>query len=212
MRQGMRGLGLLVVVLSAMATAGVASAVVLPTGLTGESLVGGPGAITGTCNADGSGNFHWTVSGVAAGPYPGTFTASGTASFTAVVFGPVTVTESFVIDSPVGHVTGTKSGTFDFGAQCEATGFFSIFAIGTLVPYTATITTPTGSGQDSGTSVLNVGGTAGTGVVAYNETFTSLAVVPLKPQTKEDCKNGGYANYPGYSNQGQCIQYVNTGK
>lgn len=33
----------------------------------------------------------------------------------------------------------------------------------------------------------------------------------LNPQTKDDCKRGGYADY-GFKNQGQCIKFVNTGK
>lgn len=31
------------------------------------------------------------------------------------------------------------------------------------------------------------------------------------PQTKDDCKKGGYADF-GFKNQGQCIKFVNTGK
>jgi hypothetical protein len=31
------------------------------------------------------------------------------------------------------------------------------------------------------------------------------------PTTKDQCKNGGYLAY-GFSNQGQCIKFVNTGK
>lgn len=33
----------------------------------------------------------------------------------------------------------------------------------------------------------------------------------LDPETKADCKNGGWAAY-GFRNQGQCIRFVNTGK
>lgn len=33
----------------------------------------------------------------------------------------------------------------------------------------------------------------------------------LNPETKTDCKKGGYADY-GFKNQGKCIQFVNTGK
>ena len=34
------------------------------------------------------------------------------------------------------------------------------------------------------------------------------------PQTKDDCKNGGWATFisPTFKNQGDCIQFVNTGK
>ncbi|WP_164711003.1 hypothetical protein [Euzebya pacifica] len=35
-------------------------------------------------------------------------------------------------------------------------------------------------------------------------------VIP-QPTSKDDCKKGGYADY-GFSNQGQCIRYVNTGE
>jgi hypothetical protein len=40
--------------------------------------------------------------------------------------------------------------------------------------------------------------------------FTVLA----QPQTKADCKNGGWKNFPGlgFKNQGQCIKFVNTGQ
>ncbi|WP_448627678.1 hypothetical protein [Geodermatophilus sp. URMC 64] len=37
---------------------------------------------------------------------------------------------------------------------------------------------------------------------------------PAKPLTADDCKNGGWKTYtdPDFPNQGQCIQFVNTGK
>lgn len=38
-------------------------------------------------------------------------------------------------------------------------------------------------------------------------TFT----VDCDPETKSDCKNGGWEYY-GFRNQGKCIQFVNTGK
>ncbi|HVM15714.1 MAG TPA: carboxypeptidase regulatory-like domain-containing protein [Egibacteraceae bacterium] len=34
---------------------------------------------------------------------------------------------------------------------------------------------------------------------------------PANPTTRDDCKNGGWQDY-GFRNQGQCIQFVNTGK
>ena len=33
----------------------------------------------------------------------------------------------------------------------------------------------------------------------------------LDPETKDDCKDGGWEDF-GFSNQGQCIRFVNTGK
>jgi len=42
------------------------------------------------------------------------------------------------------------------------------------------------------------------------QVFTVLA----QPQTKDDCKKGGWMNFPGlgFTNQGQCIAFVNTGQ
>lgn len=34
---------------------------------------------------------------------------------------------------------------------------------------------------------------------------------PADPVTKDDCKNGGFAQY-GFGNQGQCVKFVQTGK
>jgi hypothetical protein len=43
-------------------------------------------------------------------------------------------------------------------------------------------------------------------------TFTvHLPQQPQDPTTKDDCKNGGWAAY-GFSDQGQCIAFVNTGQ
>ncbi len=37
--------------------------------------------------------------------------------------------------------------------------------------------------------------------------------VPIRPDTAADCKNGGWRDMlPAFSNQGQCIRFVNTGK
>ncbi|HEX8142558.1 MAG TPA: hypothetical protein VF553_08180 [Pyrinomonadaceae bacterium] len=80
----------------------------------------------------------------------------------------------------------------------------------------ATILGGYGINQGSGNPGLNVNVDAlsiGTGddCVTYN--FDPFRVAT----TKEDCKNGGYNNMKdaqgnSFKNQGQCIQYVNTGK
>jgi len=44
---------------------------------------------------------------------------------------------------------------------------------------------------------------------AYDFEFDAPA--PTDPVTKDDCKNGGWADF-GFKNQGSCIQFVNTGK
>ena len=42
---------------------------------------------------------------------------------------------------------------------------------------------------------------------------TALAVTPAPrvPTSKEQCKNGGWRNFPQFKNQGQCIAFVNHG-
>ena len=34
---------------------------------------------------------------------------------------------------------------------------------------------------------------------------------PLRPSTKDQCKNGGWRNFPGFKNQGDCVSFVATG-
>ena len=41
--------------------------------------------------------------------------------------------------------------------------------------------------------------------------WTPFTVPSCDPETKNDCKDGGWETY-GFRNQGQCIRYVNTGK
>jgi hypothetical protein len=79
---------------------------------------------TRACDANGTSTISYSISGIAAGPYPGTFTESGSLSIGSpqtlpVVLpgslfvdaaGPVTIFQAqFTIDSPVGRVTGTKT-------------------------------------------------------------------------------------------------------
>ena len=52
------------------------------------------------------------------------------------------------------------------------------------------------------------GGSSGPTGVRFDATVSP--VVQLDPLTKDDCKDGGWADY-GFRNQGQCIRFVNTG-
>jgi len=36
-------------------------------------------------------------------------------------------------------------------------------------------------------------------------------IVPVNPETKNDCKQGGWEQY-GFKNQGQCVRFIETGK
>jgi hypothetical protein len=39
----------------------------------------------------------------------------------------------------------------------------------------------------------------------------SLFVDCSQPASKEDCKNGGWRDFPDFNNQGQCVAFVNHG-
>lgn len=133
------------------------------------------------CDPDGISTVHFQVSGLATGPYPGTFTASGTATFgpqtsdtpsgTDFAAGPLlTFDEEFEINSPNGHVTGTKvlrEETPDFPQYGQCARFTnrdlpefdilnaqgSITAVHTFnLFYSATIETASGTYHDQGLS------------------------------------------------------------
>jgi hypothetical protein len=111
-----------------------------------------------TCTAFGSGTLEYSVGGLALGPYPGTFFETGTVALTD---GFVTGFEaSFTITSGDTTIEGTKSlapGVVATG-RCEDVSaefppgpqlFF--FTPGFSGVYTATITSPSETSQDSGT-------------------------------------------------------------
>ena len=86
--------------------------------LTGETLNGPLTSVSSTCNPTGVSSASATASGVAIGPYPGTFTATVTTTFgpfsispDGVVSGGAVLSweETFTIDSPLGQITGTKT-------------------------------------------------------------------------------------------------------
>jgi hypothetical protein len=43
--------------------------------------------------------------------------------------------------------------------------------------------------------------------MTFGETFGAPA--PTTPATKDECKNGGFATFPMFKNQGECIAFVN---
>lgn len=148
-----------------------ASAQTPPATLTGETFTISPPTVTATCGTSSS-TVSYTVSGAAIGPYPGTYTESGTLTIgpetlpqfvNGYEFGPITsATINFSIDSPAGHVTGTKSLpaiTPDAFGLCYSPAlgggsFVELCACNSSLNYTATIDTPTGTFGDRGVSGL----------------------------------------------------------
>jgi hypothetical protein len=114
--------------------------------------------VTGTCELVGSSEFHFTITGEAVGPYSGTFTESGI-----LVTDPLGLDTSFestfTIDSPAGTVEGSKSLVVSNLAICGnvavgSGGPNAVWFEGS-VSYTATITTPAGTREDSGTASVS---------------------------------------------------------
>jgi hypothetical protein len=191
-----------VAVLSALLTAQAAfangSGGPEPVPLTGEVLItselGDPGTseVSGDCNELGESTFTFVVTGVAIGPYPGTFREEGTIvvgpfGVPEVGFAPVSFDATFTITSPQGMVTGTKTltdppppgfgacGEFvGAGTEAEAIDFQGNTA------YTATITTPGGTATDTGLSFVSyadtqIRGRADFEGFSFGESFTSTS-------------------------------------
>src|SRR5205823_5299008 len=143
----------------------------------------------------------------ATGPYPGTFTETGTWSLDSQVF-----SATFTITSGTTIVTGSKTapfsglGTFSFSCAPDSNG--TVLGSAPAVPDTATIHTPSGNFHDQGVSSVAV--TITGPAAAQTETFTSSLAQPilLAPTSKDQCKNGGWQNYPQFKNQGQCVSFV----
>ena len=97
--------------------------------------------LTGTCTGDGNeGSLNFSVSGTANGPFPGTFTESG--SFTIAPNGTVTdFSSTFTIASTSGNVTGLKRVFGQPSASCAllSNGVGLVFTSNLTTVYVATI-------------------------------------------------------------------------
>jgi hypothetical protein len=68
------------------------------------------------------------------------------------------------------------------------------------------------------------GGLSGVGIFREDTAWTPYGTIPIQitasadtvgpPTSKDQCKNGGWQtfNNPSFKNQGDCIQFFNTGK
>jgi hypothetical protein len=79
-------------------------------------------------------------------------------------------------------------------------------------PYTATIHTSNGNFHDEGTSTVFVSLDLAAGVMTESFTSSLTAPVLIAPTSKDQCKKGGWRDYPQFKNQGSCVRYVVTGK
>ena len=157
-----------------------------PPSLASENMGGTPVTFSESCNPDGTSTISFSSSGMAFGPYPGTYSESGTITigpdiatdanppiFEGV---PLSVDVTFRIDAVNATITGTKSlfvgvpGTVglgtcknisdsaDFGTYFCNTGTASGRVVNAHLRalYSATIVTGTGAFRDSGNGTLNV--------------------------------------------------------
>lgn len=202
--------------LRALVTAGVAALLATtaataakpqpPAPMTGELLfaeafLGHEVETDADCQPDGSGIFTFSVEGIATGPYPGTFTESGTL----VILSDGTIDSvavTFEIDSPLATITGTKTvrPSGPFGAHCfdgptgdSASGVLRTF-------YTAHIHTAAGTFRDEGRTTGEFFGSDVSEGGISEAFFSSLTeLVELKPgkgcgdknhehEREEECK------------------------
>ena len=177
--------------------------------LAGETLTGPrpPSELTGTCNSESEGHINFSVTGTATGPFPGTFTESG--SFTTASGGSLTAFSStFTITGTAGTVTGSKSLSGDTGkATCrfqEPNGPIFVSAFNLTTTYTATIN---GALRSAGTATVSIEGFLGEDF-SFNENFASAGVVQLT--SKQQCMDGGWQSF-GFKNRGDCVSFVATG-
>ena len=144
-----------VVALSLM-TAGAQPAAAAPPPLTGEILAGTAATVGPLCPSNFAGNasYTFTASGAALGPYPGTFTETG--SFTVNLDNEDTITFSstFAINSSSGTVQGQKSGVINshdgscFGtSEVDVDGNSHVFSEDFTSNGTANCTPPSGSNR-----------------------------------------------------------------
>jgi hypothetical protein len=169
----------------------------------------GTSDVDGACNPMGMSTFTFEITGNAFGPYPGTFSESGT--FTLNAFGnilnPVTTLVSFestfTITSDQGTVMGWKSldeaGTPpSFGICGLAIGMVGPEAVTISGPvtYSAEISTPNGNGEDSGTGFVDFQDLdfPDTGLIAghqFAESFMSTAPGGDDDDDDDDDDDGG---------------------
>ncbi len=192
------GLGLTLGLMVGLAPASASAA----STLSGESLTGA--STSGNSFDCHVATFHvtYSVSGTATGPYPGTFTESGSLTL------PFSFTATFTTASGTTTISGGKGpGASGGGVGCIPGVVAPINLTG--VPYTATIHTANGNFHDEGTSsVLAIVFAAGSATL--NESFTSSLTAPvlIAPTTKDQCKDGGWQNFPQFKNQGDCVSSV----
>jgi hypothetical protein len=147
--------------------------------LTGEEMLVQDATVDFTCNPAANSTVTWSASGIATGPYPGTFTVQGWAMIGpqtsagprpgTMAGGLLNLHETFTIVSPLGTITGVKERTrptpSDLGTCQQVTGFSvgpvvgaqgSVVEIFSQPRYVARIREPAGNFHDRGDALFNL--------------------------------------------------------
>jgi hypothetical protein len=211
-----------------------------PPTLTGETLSELGPVMTGRCDPSATSTIVFRATGFPFGPYEtpypydtGGFTESGTATVGPQpayqgggAFGSgalTTFSATFSITTPDATITGTKTAdatTHGAGICQEVTGdpdignakLVSADAPG--LHYEAKIATADGTFLDRGTTYVHVDRFTtdkGFPFATFSETFESTLTEPMRiPTSAEDCKDGGYRDFPAldFKSQGDCVAYV----
>lgn len=187
-----------------------------PSSLAGEAFISHAvrgSTLTGTCpdtSTGTNGSYNFSVNGTAAGPFPGTFTESG--SFTTSLSGHLlTFSSNFTIKDSAGTttVTGTKSlSTTDVSeATCTFGGPGGTELDGSI--YTTYRATIGGAVQDSGNAKISIVDDAfgsDSPTLFFSESFGSTGAV------EKQCKHGGWRSFGTlFKNQGDCVSFFATG-
>lgn len=131
--------------------------------LTGELTQGFVTPLSGSAHVDcatsDSGSATYSVLAPATGPYPGTFSETGTLTWE--TFLTKTFTASFTIDSPAGHIEGTKhleviTSTGCVEAAPELFPVVHTLTATAIARYDATISTATGTFSDHGSAPVSL--------------------------------------------------------
>jgi len=193
--------------------------------LDGELLEDPAPTVNATCNPDGTSTITFEASGVATGPFPGTFTETGTATVgpqtlppTDVRVGTGTLTSfeaEFTIESLTGEViTGSKEllAEVELGGTCQdEVRLVRLIDITEGLSYTAAIETPENqSFVDRGTATVEVVEAEPSDPLPGLSTFTEVFKSEPLPTTREECQRGGFENFD-FENQGDCVSFVVTG-
>jgi hypothetical protein len=187
-----------------------------PSSLAGETFTSDhvPGStLTGTCpdNFSGTdGSFNFSVSGTAVGPFPGTFTESG--SFTTSLSQHVNgFSSTFTVKNTAGTVTVTGTKSLPVGSvsavDCEPGPGSGEEVVGSVsTTYGAVIPDV---GQDTGTATVSIEddgfGSPQGQVLSFSESFGSTGGV------QKQCKHGGWKSFGTvFKNQGDCVSFFAT--